>query len=148
MAEDEPIIIKYVKLSSAAVEPSRAYEHDAAWDLTATRFSKVDEGDYGYLEYGTDIAVEIPPGYVGKIFPRSSISKTGLILSNSVGIVDPNYRGEIVFRFKWIKDTKRYEVGDRIGQIRIERTPSIKWELVTELSESERGNGAFGSSGN
>ena len=81
------------------------------------------------------------------IFPRSSISNTGLILSNSVGVVDSGYRGEIKFRFKWIKDTTDYNVGDRVGQLIILPYPSIETEEAEELSSTERGEGGFGSSG-
>ena len=134
-------------LNDAAKMPERAYEDAAAWDLYATSRTIVENNDYGYIEYGTGIAVEIPSGYVGKIFPRSSISKTGLILANHVGLIDPDYRGEIIFRFKWVPGTAYYEVGDKIGQFRLEQTTPVFWVKVDELSETVRGDGAFGSSG-
>lgn len=145
---DQEITVKYIKLSYNAVEPSRSHEDDAGWDLTAIRMETIDHGTYGYLEYGTGLAIEIPPGFVGKLYARSSISNTGLILANSVGIIDASYRGELIFRFKWIKDSKRYEIGDRVGQIIIERLVQTKWEIVTELSSSSRNENGFGSSGN
>jgi len=147
MAKQVELAIKFKKLHPTAPEPTRAYDYAAAWDLTATSVSVIDVGTYGYIQYGTGLALEIPYGYVGLIYPRSSVSETGLILSNSVGVVDPDYRGEIIFRFKWIKDTKRYEVGDRIGQIRFEKIIPVRWELTDNLSESARNTGAFGSSG-
>jgi dUTP pyrophosphatase len=57
-------------------------------DLTAISLSKVDKDEFGYLEYGTGLAIEIPEGHVGLLFPRSSISNSGLILTNSVGVID------------------------------------------------------------
>ena len=139
--------VKFKKLSPEAVLPTYAKQGDAGLDLTAISRGVVENPHYGYIEYGTGIAVEIPEGYVGLIFPRSSISKTGLILSNCVGVIDSGYRGEIKFRFKWIKDTDSYVPGDRIGQLVIMPYPQIEVEESDELSETERGDGGFGSSG-
>lgn len=80
--------IKFKKLSANAVTPTRGTEHSAGLDLTATKVKIVEEKGHGYVEYGTDLAFEIPEGHVGLLFPRSSISKTGMILSNSVGVID------------------------------------------------------------
>lgn len=139
--------VRFKKLDPNAIVPAYSKPGDAGLDLTATSKNLVDAGKYGYVEYGTGLAVEIPEGYVGLIFPRSSISNTGLILSNSVGVVDSGYRGEIKFRFKWIKDTTDYNVGDRVGQLIILPYSSIETEEAEELSSTERGEGGFGSSG-
>ena len=140
--------IKIKKLTSKAKLPEGAYEDSAAWDIVAVSKQVVDKGDFGYIEYGTGLAMEIPSGHVGKIYARSSISKTGMILANHVGIIDPDYRGEVTFRFKWIKGSKQYQIGDKIGQIRIEQTIPVTWVESDELSDTERGEGAFGSSDN
>jgi dUTP pyrophosphatase len=139
------MIVKIKKLDSKAVTPAYAKAGDAAVDLTAISLSKVDKDEFGYLEYGTGLAIEIPEGYVGLLFPRSSISNSGLILTNSVGVIDSGYRGEIKFRFKHIPDTSFYKVGDRIGQLIIMPYPQIEFEEVQELSSTERGEGGFGS---
>lgn len=139
------MVVKLQRLNELANIPTKASEHAAAFDLFATSINIVNETGYGYIEYGTGWAMEIPVGYVGKLYPRSSISKTGLILANSVGIIDPDYRGEIMFRYKWIPNAHKYAVGDRIGQIRIEKTIPTTWELVETLSETLRGSGGFGS---
>jgi len=139
------MIVKIKKLDPTAVTPAYAKAGDAAVDLTAISLSKVDKDEFGYLEYGTGLAIEIPEGYVGLIFPRSSISNSGLILTNSVGVIDSGYRGEIKFRFKHIPDTSFYKVGDRIGQLIIMPYPQIEFEEVQELSSTERGEGGFGS---
>lgn len=89
--------IKFKKLSSKAVIPQRAHQTDAGFDLVAT--SRIFDKD-GNATYGTGIAVEIPEGYMGLVFPRSSIAKKDLALSNSVGIIDSGYRGEILAKFK------------------------------------------------
>lgn len=89
--------VKIKKLCENAVIPSYAKPGDAGMDLVATSrmFDK-----YGNVEYGTGLAMEIPEGYVGLIFPRSSICKQDLSLSNAVGVIDSSYRGEIKFKFK------------------------------------------------
>jgi dUTP pyrophosphatase len=139
------MIVKIKKLDSKAVTPAYAKAGDAAVDLTAISIAKVDRDEFGYLEYGTGLAIEIPEGHVGLLFPRSSISNSGLILTNSVGVIDSGYRGEIKFRFKHIPDTSFYKVGDRIGQLIIMPYPQIEFEEVQELSSTERGEGGFGS---
>ena len=90
--------VKIKKLDNAAVIPSYATNGDAGLDMTAVS-CQIDESGL-FIEYGTGLAVEIPEGYVGLLFPRSSVSKTTLILANHVGVVDSGYRGEIKFRFK------------------------------------------------
>lgn len=142
------MVVKIKKLDPNAVIPSYAKTGDAAMDLTATSIAKVDRDEFGYLEYGTGLAFEIPEGYVGLLFPRSSISNSGLILTNSVGVLDSGYRGEVKFRFKHIPDTVYYKPGDRVGQIIIIPYPQITLEEVEELSSSERSEGGFGSTGN
>lgn len=134
-----------IKLEDEALLPSYAKKGDAGLDLTAIRMKVVDEKEYGYIEYDTGVSLEIPEGYVGLIFPRSSISNTGMLLSNSVGVIDSGYRGNIKFRFKYIPGTKTYEVGDRIGQLIIIPYPQVEFEQVEELTISERSNSGFGS---
>ena len=145
--------VKIKKLSDKAIIPSYSKPGDAGLDLTATSALVCND----YIEYGTNLAIEIPEGYVGLIFPRSSIYKTSTTLSNSVGVIDSGYRGEI--KFKFYAQTTRdyngnlysiddcYEVGDRIGQLIIIPYPQIEFEEVEELSETVRGEGGFGSSG-
>ena len=142
------MIVKFKKLDPKAVTPAYSKAGDAAMDLTAISLSKVDKDEYGYLEYGTGLAFEIPEGYVGLLFPRSSISNSGLILTNSVGVIDSGYRGEVKFRFKHIPDTAFYKPGDRVGQIIIMPYPQIELQEAEQLSETDRAEGGFGSTGN
>jgi dUTP pyrophosphatase len=103
---------------------------------------------HGNYVFGTGLAVEIPEGYVGLIFPRSSISKTAHSLRNSVGVIDSGYRGELIFKFDInTLNSPVYEVGDRIGQIMILPYPQIEFEEAWELSKTERGKGGYGSTG-
>ena len=139
--------VKIKKLDKKAVLPKYANVGDAGMDLTAT--SKWYDDDNNVC-YGTGIAMEIPKGYVGLVFPRSSNAKQDLILSNGVGVIDSGYRGEIMLKFKLVEDrhlAKDYNVGDRIGQIIILPYPRIDFIEVEQLSETERGNGGYGSSG-
>lgn len=140
--------VKIKKLADNAVIPSYSKPGDAGMDLTAISLIKVDQPEFGYLEYGTGLAVEIPEGFVGLLFPRSSVSNSGLILSNSVGVIDSGYRGEIKLRFKHIPDTAFYKPGDRVGQLIILPYPSIEFDVVSELSSTDRSAEGFGSTGN
>lgn len=139
------------KLDSNAVLPTYAKHGDAGMDLTATSKS-YDE--HGNVCYGTSLAFEIPHGYVGLLFPRSSNTKKDLVLGNSVGVIDSGYRGEVVFKFKSqlsLTEFRKksyhddYEIGDRIGQIVIMPVPQIEFNVVDELSTTDRGVGGFGS---
>lgn len=137
--------INIKKLNDKAVVPTYAKQSDAGLDLTAVSKEKVDNKDHGYISYGTGLAFEIPDGHVGLIFPRSSISNTGLILSNSVGVVDAGYRGEVSVRFKAVPNTKEYEVGERIAQLIVLPYPQVQFNEVKELTETDRGAGGYGS---
>jgi dUTP pyrophosphatase len=175
--------VKIKKLQPEAQIPKYATQGDAGMDLTAIS-SQIDTSGL-FIEYGTGLAVEIPEGHVGLLFPRSSVSKTSLILANHVGVVDSGYRGEIRFRFKdlgihgkkmepailqtlqedrerkglpaltgpaedviWVTSETAYQVGDRIGQLVIIPYPQIEFEEVDDLSDSQRGSGGYGSTGN
>ena len=134
--------VKIKKLSPDAKLPKYAKQGDACMDLYAVSHT-IDQ--YGNQVYDTQIAMEIPEGYVGLVFPRSSVSKTGLTLRNSVGVIDSGYRGPIMLKFSG--ETGSYLAGDRVGQIMILPYPQIEYVEVNHLSDSERGSGGFGSTG-
>lgn len=155
--------IKIQLLHEDAREPKQGREGDAGWDLVATSKTIEDK----YVEYGTGIAVAIPEDHVGLLFPRSSVSNYDLNLANCVGVIDPNYRGEIKLRFKpqapffstwWINailpraicgsgDFRKYEVGDKVGQLIVMPRSYIEFDVVDDLDKTNRGAGGFGSSG-
>lgn len=166
-----PMKVKIKKLHKDAIIPHYAKNGDAGLDLTAVSV-KIDE--YGDIVYGTGLAFEIPEGYVGLVFPRSSNAKTNLYLTNSVGVIDSGYRGEVTLKYKvahnvssmlqflWQKYVRKmdpmnvrvntlayngYKVGDRVGQIIIIPYPQIEFVETDELSETERGDGGYGSTG-
>ena len=141
--------VRIKKLSENAVIPTYAKEGDAGMDLVITSIITKNLGD---VTYGFGIALEIPKGFVGLVFPRSSIRKYDLALTNCVGVIDSGYRGEIQATFKktnWLKgnESEKYQIGDRIAQIIIIPHPQIEFDEVDELSDSERGEGGFGSTG-
>lgn len=138
--------VKLKKLHPNAVKPKYAKESDAGLDLVAT---SIIENTSFQITYGLGIAIEIQEGMVGLVFPRSSVRNTELILSNSVGVIDAGYRGELQATFIKLNglDSIAYKVGDRIAQIIIVPHPIIQIVEVDELSESSRGIGGFGSTG-
>lgn len=167
------MIVK-TKILDKSIETAKlqyAKEGDAGIDLTATS-KEYDEN--GNIVYGTNRAFEIPKGYVGLLFPRSSNASKDLLLSNSVGVIDSGYRGEVMFKFKrsirivdfittalvWLgfKDLRNrtinvynisvsYNIGDRIGQLIILPYPTIEFEESEELSKTERGANGYGHTG-
>lgn len=142
--------VKFKKLSDKAVTPTYAYDGDAGLDLTATNIhSEVNECGQFVLVYHTDLSIEIPKGYVGLLFPRSSIAKKSLVLTNCVGVIDSNYRGEILLKFKNTTGDSVpavYPIGAKIAQLIIMPYPTINLVESSELSNTERGTGGFGSS--
>jgi len=142
------MIIKFKKLNNKAVTPKVAKPGDAGADLTAISYNIIEEQGVSWHNYEFGLAIEIPPGYVGMLFPRSSSSKTDLVLANGVGILDSGFRGPLSARFKAIKNNpKIFSVGDRVCQLVV--VPYIKTDFheVGELSSSERGSDSWGSSG-
>lgn len=161
--------IKYKKLNDKAKEPYKKIDIDAGFDLYAISINKTNK----YIEYGTGLAFEIPEGYVGFLFPRSSLTKEDLMLKNAVGVVDASYRGEVTFRYiNAVHDTvenkviyddymaneyidlvlpnrhlDQYNVGDRCGQIIFMELPKIKLIEANKLSDTVRGTAGYGHSG-
>lgn len=139
-------LVKVKKLDSNAVIPSYSKVGDAGMDLTITR--EIENTSFS-VSYGFGIAMEIPKGFVGLVFPRSSVRNQDLILSNCVGVIDSGYRGELQATFKKTNglDSVKYKVGERGAQIIILPYPTIYMTEVPELSDTERGTGGFGSTG-
>lgn len=142
--------VKIKRLHRDAIIPSYAKYGDAGLDLSAVDVSYKDD----YISYKTGLAFEIPKGYLGLLFPRSSNSKKDLILCNSVGVLDSGYRGEVEFRYKLVYNggasrglQHTYSIGDRVGQIVIIPYPEITFVEKEELEDSERGANGFGSTG-
>ena len=141
--------VRIKKLNEKAMIPTKAHATDAGFDLYCT--SREVNWEKRQLVCHTGLAFEIPEGYVGLLFPRSSVSNKPLMMSNSVGVVDSCYRGEVTAKFN-ITDTRQsafshYQEGDRIAQMIIIPYPEIEFEEADSLSESDRGTGGYGSTG-
>lgn len=143
--------VKFKKLAQDAVVPTYAHPGDAGLDLTATRFTQeFDKSGKLVLVYHTDIAVEIPEGYVGLLFMRSSVSQRSLSMTNAVGVIDSSYRNEIMGKFKLTTDALPtiYQPGDKFAQLIIIPYPTVDVVISEALSETERGKDGFGSTDN
>lgn len=151
MFQERKMRVNVKKLEAKAVIPSKANKGDAGLDLTAVSVKSTAQ----YIEYGIGLSIAIPEGYMGLIFPRSSISDRDIGLANSVGVIDSGYRGELKVRFKYAARESgfpprhaisTYRVGERVAQLVIVPIPDI--ELVEgDLDEkTERSVGGFGSS--
>lgn len=139
------MVVKFKKLSPNAVTPTYSKNGDAGMDLTIT--SVISETDID-ITYGFGIGMEIPMGFVGLVFPRSSVRKYDLSLTNCVGVIDSGYRGEIQATFKKThKGEKKYDVGDRAAQIMLLAYPKVDFIETDVLNETDRGDGGFGSTG-
>ena len=143
------MIIRYKKLFPDAAEPVRGSEWAAGWDLTCCGVDWDEEAKV--LVYHTGLAFEIPRGHVGLLFPRSSIYRKTLWLTNSVGVLDADYRGEVLFKYaiRWNtrEDPEFYNVGDRIGQLVVVPIPEVAFIEADTLTETKRGTNGYGSTG-
>ena len=132
-----------IKLEDGGQAPTYAHDTDACADVYASPAHSLSN------KVPTGLRIALPEGWVAKIAPRSSIgAKTGLRLSNSIGIIDADYRGEIIVLYDNISDSD-YEIkaGDRIAQMWVERVERFKPVTVDILPATERGDGGFGSTG-
>lgn len=181
-------MIIIVKETPNLILPQKAHKDDAAYDVVATSGPnivgrKIDDVAYAsidYIEYGTNLFVEpvkkeYGNGVLGPMYrvnytnyyidlrPRSSISKYNLMLKNSVGLIDPGYRGELKLRFAYVwqpedyvtingrtagvpNTNKIYKVGDKIAQLLVNPIVPIEFMVSEKLSDSARKEGGFGSS--
>lgn len=140
--------VKFKKLHEDAKIPSYAHDTDAGLDLTAVSFTQeFDKSNKLVLVYHTGLAVEIPEGYVGLIFMRSSVSNKSISLTNAVAVIDSGYRGELLLKYKITTDSLPtiYQPGEKIGQLIIIPYPKINPIEAEELDSSDRNEGGFGS---
>ena len=140
--------IKIKKFRDEAKTPSFQSEDAVGADLVAI---KIVKNGLFRIWYDCEFAAEIPKGYAGLIFPRSSISKLPLVLANSVGVVDPDYRGSFQIKFNrtfpGIFSRKKYKIGERIAQLLIIKVASVEYVSSEIITETKRGKGGFGSTG-
>jgi dUTP pyrophosphatase len=138
-------IVKIKLLDKNAKIPNKINDTDACYDVVAT--SREDYGD-GRIKYGLGFALELPLSTQLDLRARSSVHKTGLILSNCIGTGDEEYRGEYMAIFYHVIPTlPPYDVGDRILQIQLRNRENIGFVLTSELNKTSRDLGGFGSTG-
>lgn len=136
-------------LSEYATVPSRGSDYAAGYDLYAAIPNTVVIPPHGNVKIPFDIALEIPTGYAGLLFARSGLAtKEGLRPANCVGVIDADYRGNIIVALHNDTDTnKTINPRDRVAQLVIMPFKEETFEIVDELPETERGAGGFGSTG-
>lgn len=139
-----------IKLIEGGKVPIKGSEKASCYDLFAR---KILVGSNS-IEVSLGVAIEPPPGYDVRLYPRSSLAKTGWVLANSIGIGDEDYRGEYKAVFRrlgtghfGVRATPPYEVGDRCMQMEIVKKDQVDFEIVDELSKTQREDGGFGSTG-
>ena len=142
--------IKYKILNELAKEPTRGSEYAAGYDLYAATDNELNIPAHTTVMVGTGLAFELPDGYFGAVYARSGLaSKKGLRPANCVGVVDSDYRGEVMVALhNDSSDTKTIEAGERIAQLVLMPYVNMTFEQVEELNTTNRGEGGFGSTGN
>lgn len=145
-------IINIKKTDENAKIPTYGSEFAAGADLYAVVHNEENKveilpGETAFIDTG--IVMEIPNGYVGLVYARSGLScKQGLAPANKVGVIDSDYRGNImVALYNQSNETRIVSEGDRIAQIIIQPVEQFGFKVKENLSDTIRGNGGFGSSG-
>lgn len=142
------MVVKFKRLADNAIMPIRGTIGSAGIDLTSIGITtETNEVGEVILVYHTGLSVEIPEGYAGFLFMRSSVSKKALSLANAVGVIDSDYRGEIVAKFRTTTNVvpSVYQQGERFAQLVILPVPTYTIEEAETLGTTERGEGGFGS---
>lgn len=141
-----PINVKVKKLTQDAKLPVYATAGSACFDLHSSVYGLVPRNSS--YSFGTGLAFEIPKDHVMLVFSRSGDGfKHGVRLSNCVGVIDPDYRGELKVKLRSDEELKQVCKGDRIAQALVLPIPLVMFEEVDELNDTERGDGGFGSTG-
>lgn len=143
------MVIDIKFLNELAKMPTRGSEYAAGYDLYAATDSDIIIEPHKTIKVGTGIAIAIPEGYFGGIYARSGLAtKKGLRPANCVGVIDADYRGEIIVALH--NDTNELQIisaGDRIAQLIIQAYPQINFNPINELDDTVRGDSGFGSTG-
>ena len=143
------MVVQIKRLTESARLPERGSAYAAGYDLYADILENVEIAPHEARMIKTGLSVAIPAGYFGGIYARSGLaSKEGLRPANCVGVIDADYRGELMVSLRNDSDTVRTVTPEeRIAQLVIQPFLETEFEEVDELSETERGSGGFGSTG-
>ena len=141
--------VKFKKINSNVKLPIKGSSHAACYDVFVHSITFDLDGN---AVIGFGFKTEIPQGYKGIIVPRSGFTKHKWLMNNNLGVIDCDYRGEWMMKIKpfdkEIGDSfLPFGVGDRCAQIYFEKVLDVEFEVVEELSETERNTGGFGSTG-
>ena len=142
--------IRYKKLNDLAKVPTRGSEYAAGYDLYAATDREISLFPHTTQLIGTGLAFELPDGYFGAVYARSGLaSKKGLRPANCVGVVDSDYRGEVMVALHNDSDhIMTIDAGERIAQLVLMPYVNMTFEQIEELNTTNRGEGGFGSTGN
>jgi len=127
--------------------PVKSHDTDTGYDVFVD--SIIEENEL-YIKYGTGLHLAPRNKMIDiRVYPRSGIYKQGLVLSNSIGLCDNGYRGEImaVFYKIWGDMSTRYEIGERCMQLVMHERHAVEFYVIDELPKSSRGDGGFNSTG-
>jgi len=141
------MIVKFKKKDAETKLPVKGSLFAAAYDVYV---HSIDAPEAGVMVYNLGFSTDIPVGYRGVLVPRSNLSKTKWIMANSIGIIDADYRGEWMMKLRSTSNNvliPPYEIGERCAQIYFEKVLEVEFEEVDDLSNTERGEGGFGSTG-
>ena len=148
MSAPIPLEILVTKLDNSAVIPTYAKPGDAGADLYSISDLVLSPGERALVKTG--IAIALPNGYVGLVHPRSGLGlKNGISVVNTPGTIDAGYRGEIgvVLINHDLHESFQVKKGDRIAQLVIQKVENANFKIVSQLPESERSAGGYGSTG-
>ena len=139
--------IKIKKISPKAIVPKIATKDSACFDLYSCEAFVLSNGYFHMVKTG--ITMEIPQGYHVEVYSRSGMARKGIIIPNAPGIVDADYRGEamVMLYGLFMKNHEIFQIGSRIAQCRLVRNVETQFQMVSKLSETNRGSGGFGSTG-
>jgi len=141
--KDCPIVLFTRNLDDAQI-PTRGTDYSVGMDITAIRVEKIISKNT--VRYDTGISVQPPSGYYIELFPRSSLSSRGYVMGNSVGIIDPDYRGNLMIPLTKVDpNLPDIELPFKLGQLVLKKAEYFSMCEVNALSHTERGQGAFGS---
>jgi dUTP pyrophosphatase len=141
------MIVKFKKKDAETKLPIKGSLFAAAYDVYVHSLEFPEEG---VVVYHLGFSTDIPVGYRGVLVPRSNLSKTKWVMGNSIGIIDSDYRGEWMMKLRSLGsafEMPPYTIGERCAQIYFEKVLEVEFEEIDELSDTERGEGGFGSTG-
>ncbi|MCI6156082.1 MAG: dUTP diphosphatase [Erysipelotrichaceae bacterium] len=143
------MLVRFKKINPNASIPTYGSSYAAGCDLSACIDQAISIPPHTTIKVPTGLAIELPENTVGLIYARSGMAtKRHLAPANKVGVIDADYRGEIIVALhNHSEEAQTIEVGERVAQLVVAPFYHVEFEEVDELSETVRGEGGFGSTG-